>query len=218
MARTEAPTDRRTVMHDNTTDSRRTAHAATASPRRGVRRAARATRRVVLVLAAATVACVMGAGLSPANAAQAHWRLHNLDADGCWDAATMDRDGNGYSEDQYFDITNDNHCGWNVRIYNTGGHDSFAEAMTFDMDENGIPEYLLQDTDQRVGFDYVYYNLDQDSFYESVATLADVRAAAQSTALRQSNIRAQNFDMIARMPGFVSNLAELPTIRPLGLP
>lgn len=182
---------------------------------RRVRRASRATRHVLLVIAGATLSCVVSAGMASASTGQADWHLYNVDADACSDAATMDSDYNSYSEDQWFDIDND--CRWDARIYNTDGGDWFAEMMSLDMDENDLPEYVLQDTDQRIGFDFVWYDLNQDGVYESTASLANVEAVAQDTRLKQSNIEAQNLAMIANMPGFVANLAELPTIRPQGL-
>ena len=204
-------------MTDTTTSSRLTARASTASSRRGGRRAARATRRVLLVLAGATLSCLMGAGVASANTEQVEWRMHNTDTDNCWEAATMDSDGNGYWETTVIDSVG-NDCQWDARIYNVEGGDWFAEGMDLDRDWDGVPEYVLRDTDQREGFDYVWFDVNEDSVYERAQSLADVQAvASQNASLKQANIEAQTRALIGSMPGVVNTLGELPTYKPVSL-
>lgn len=133
---------------------------------------------IILALLALAVAGTVAVSLPPSAAAAAQWRLHQLDRDRCWDAATIDADFNGNSEDARFDIDND--CRWDTRLWNSLGGDGFAESLTFDMDENGRWEYWLADNDQREGFDVVYFDDNEDGYYDRWAYLP---RAAPSTSL-----------------------------------
>lgn len=121
--------------------------------------------RIALALLVLAVAATVAVALPASAAAAAQWQLHQTDTDRCWDVMTLDADFNGYSEQAWFDVDND--CRWDTRLYNTRGGDNFAEELSFDMDENGVPEYLMQDVDQRVGFELVYFDLNQNRIYEN---------------------------------------------------
>ncbi len=101
----------------------------------------------------------------PSAAAAAQWQLHQTDTDRCWDAMTLDADFNGYSEHVWIDYDND--CRWDSHFYNTRFGDNFLEELSFDMEENGVPEYVMQDVDQRVGYELVYFDLNQDRRFEN---------------------------------------------------
>lgn len=113
-------------------------------------------RRLVRAVWAAALACLV----VPAMATAADWQLHQVDADGFYDAATMDADGNGCTEELWFDLDSDSL--WDAHLYNTRGGDCFVETLTYDMDENGRPEYRVLDIDQKVGFEWVYFDPDQN--------------------------------------------------------
>ena len=126
------------------------------------------SRKLTILCLALTLFAVAGA-LSTARGASAAgtadpWRYWQLDRDSCRDAATLDADGNGNAEQAWFDIDND--CRWDTHLYNTRGDDGLLEAASFDMDENGVPEYLMLDINQRVGYEWLYVDLNQDRVYE----------------------------------------------------
>jgi hypothetical protein len=91
--------------------------------------------------------------------------MHQTDSDRCWDISTLDTDYNGNVEQAWFDIDND--CRWDTRIYNTRFGDNFLEEISFDPNENGAPEYVLQDIDQRQGMEWIYFDLNQDRLFET---------------------------------------------------
>lgn len=97
-------------------------------------------------------------------AVAADWQHWQLDADHFWDAATIDRDGNGNADDIYHDLDNDG--AYDTNIYNTRYSDALLEVTDYDMDENGEAEFRLLDGDQRVGFDYVYVDRDQNGRWD----------------------------------------------------
>lgn len=121
--------------------------------------------RIILAFAALALAATLAVAVPPSASAAAQWQSHQTDADRCADVSTLDADFNGYAEQAWFDLDND--CRWDTRLYNTRGVDNFHEEITFDMDENGVPEYLMQDVDQRVGFEWVYFDLNQNRVYEN---------------------------------------------------
>ncbi len=210
-------------MSINTGNHRLATRASTAPSRGDALLPGRARRRALLALAGAALTCLTSVGAAPANADQTsgQWELFDWDADSCSDAAVIDSDFSGYWEDQWFDTDND--CSWDMRVYNTSGGEWFLEEMSFDGDENGLPELLLQDTDQLIGFDYVSYDLDQNGVYESRSTYAEAiandAATSDNTAVEQQVIEAQNWGIMANLPGFVSNPfdPDLKTITPVGL-
>ena len=127
--------------------------------------ASRIARRISTFAAAIAIATT-GTLLSGATAASAaEWQLHELDGDYCYDMATLDLEGNGYANDVWMDLDND--CRWDTRQWNTRGHDSFHERMSFDRNEDGYLNALLIDTDQRVGFDYVKQDRDGDGYWDA---------------------------------------------------
>ena len=105
----------------------------------------------LIALVAATVALA-----APGIASAAGWKYWQLDTDRCWDATTIDANGNGNYEVSWYDIDND--CRWDMKIWNSVGGDDFAESMTYDMNEDGRWEIWLADNDQQVGFDVVYFD------------------------------------------------------------
>lgn len=116
---------------------------------------------VTLLSLAAALALSQPAGAATASAS---WKYWQTDGDRCWDVATMDADFNGQFEDARFDIDND--CRWDARMWNTKAGDDFFEALSFDMDENGVAEYLMLDINQRQGFEWLYIDGNQDGVYE----------------------------------------------------
>jgi hypothetical protein len=102
--------------------------------------------------------------LAPAAADAANWRYWQLDNDRCWDASTLDGNGNGYWEVAWYDMDND--CRWDSKLWNSAGGDAFAEAMTVDLDENGRWEIWLVDTDQRPGHEIAYFDDNADGYYD----------------------------------------------------
>jgi hypothetical protein len=114
-----------------------------------------------LIAALATAAVVL-AGASVASAA--HWEFSQTDADPLWDAVHRDADGNGTVDDLWVDLDNDG--AWDTHLFNTRGTDALLEAATYDMDENGVPTFGLRDADQRVGFDYVLVDWNQDGRWD----------------------------------------------------
>lgn len=121
-------------------------------------RGARITRRLrgVAVAAAALTALLAGA----AGASAAGWLHHQTDADWCYDAVTIDSDDNGNFNQMWADLDND--CRWDTRLYNARGRDTLLEIASYDMDESGVPEFRLLDGDQRVGFDFIQADWNQD--------------------------------------------------------
>lgn len=127
----------------------------TASARSGRRRAWR-----LLAAAGAAIALAVTSG----GAVAASWNYEQTDADWCYDAAWMDRDGNGVIDQLWSDLDDD--CRWDSRLYNSRGSDALLEVATYDMDENGIPSFRLLDGDQRVGFDYIQADWNQDGRWD----------------------------------------------------
>ncbi len=95
-----------------------------------------------------------------AIASAADWQLSQTDADAYYDLATLDANDNGCSEQAWFDVDNDG--AWDAHLYDRGRGECFAEALSFDMNENLRPEYLMLDIDQRVGFEWLYFDTEQD--------------------------------------------------------
>jgi hypothetical protein len=116
--------------------------------------------RASIRLAIAGLAAVVAMGAMTATAVAAGWQFAQQDADQYYDAAYRDADSNGNIDDLWADLDNDGR--WDSHVYNTRGWDNLLETITYDMDENGAPEYRLLDTDQRVGFEYVYVDRNQD--------------------------------------------------------
>ncbi|MEJ7567272.1 MAG: hypothetical protein WKF41_03305 [Gaiellaceae bacterium] len=122
-------------------------------------------RTIVLALVAFAAAGTIAAALPPSAAAAARWQPQQLDADRCWDAITLDADFNDYPEQIWYDLDND--CRWDTRQYDTNGGDAFHEELSYDMNENGVPEFVLQDIDQRVGYEWLYIDRNQDRRFET---------------------------------------------------
>jgi hypothetical protein len=153
----------------------------------------RLRRAVIAALVAMTLAGAALFGSPPASAAG--WQHWQLDQDWCYDSATLDWDGNGSTEDLWFDIDND--CRWDTRLYNTRGWDGFLEEATYDMNENGAPEYLIQDWNQRVGFEYLYVDRNQDRIYDfrRIIPGSDLDAITRSTTYMASSAIMHRFYM-----------------------
>jgi hypothetical protein len=112
-------------------------------------------------------------------ASAAGWRTWQTDYDRCWDATTLDQNNNGYWEVAWFDLDND--CRWDTKVWNSYGSDTFAESLTYDMNEDGRWEAWLVDTDQRTGFEVVYFDDTGDGYYDRWAY---VPQAAPDSSLR----------------------------------
>lgn len=166
-----------------------------------------ALRRAITTSAIAAV--FAGAGLlssTPAMAA-AGWQYWQLDRDRCSDSATLDADANGNADQVWFDLDDD--CHWDTHLYNTLGSDALLEEMSYDMNENGAPEYLIQDSNQRVGFEYVYIDRNQDGRYELRriipgsdldAIMRGVAYNANSTFLHQFTMRTGQSLLYPQIP------------------
>ncbi len=115
-----------------------------------------------LTLAAVTALLLSLAGTGTASAAS--WQYFNVDSDRYVDAAAIDRDANGNFDDIYFDLDNDDE--FDTNVYNKTGADTLLEIVDYDMDENDEVEIRLADGDQRVGFDYIWVDLDQNGYWD----------------------------------------------------
>ena len=118
-----------------------------------VRRAAGTAAAVLVTLLATSGTAIAGS-----------WQYYELDGDYYSDAAVRDRDGNGTFDDLWFDLDNDGR--WDSHLYNTRYADDLLEVVDYDMDENDEAELRLADGDQRVGFDYLYVDWDQDGYWD----------------------------------------------------
>src|SRR5688572_7417362 len=112
---------------------------------------------VALVAAAAAL-------VAPGAAQAAGWQYWQLDSDRCWDASTLDANGNGYAEITWYDMDND--CRWDTKVWNSVGGEAFAEAVTFDASEDGRWDLWLVDTDQQVGHEIAYFDDNADGYYD----------------------------------------------------
>jgi hypothetical protein len=112
---------------------------------------------VALVAAAAAL-------VAPGTASAAGWRTFQLDGDRCWDATSLDANGNGNWEALLYDLDND--CRWDTKLWNSVGGDAFAESMIHDMNEDGRWEMWLVDTDRLPGHEIVYFDDNGDGGYD----------------------------------------------------
>jgi hypothetical protein len=120
-------------------------------------------KRITIIGLVALVAG-LAALVTPGAAQAAGWQYWQLDGDRCWDATTLDGNGNGYAEVTWYDMDND--CDWDTKVWNTLGSDAFAEAMTYDAHEDGHWDVWLVDTDQRVGHEIAYFDDNGDGYYD----------------------------------------------------
>ena len=143
-------------------------------------------RKLALLFLAVTL-CAVTAMLSTAGVASAaaSWKYWELDGDRCWDSTTLDASFNGNYEVAWFDLDND--CRWDTKIWNSVGGDDFAESMTYDMNEDGRWEFWLVDTNQRVGFDVVYFDDNADGYYDRWAPMAASRSMTLAEVLGQGS-------------------------------
>ena len=113
-------------------------------------------------LAFVTVAALLA---TTGTATAADWQYYDNDADNWYDIAAIDRDDSGEFDDVRFDLDNDSH--WDTRMFNKSGTSGWLlEYLDFDMDENNEVEARLQDGDQRVGFDYLLVDRDQNGYWD----------------------------------------------------
>lgn len=158
------------------------------------RRASNAILRQALLVAAMLAALLV----TTATASAASWQYHDVDADRYYDATTIDRDGNGYSEDMYFDLDNDGR--WDTNLYNTRHWDNFLEVIDYDMDENGEVEARLLDGDQREGFDYVRVDSDQNGSWDNLGGYTKrIIPGSNVDHINRSNRRNMNNMMSANL-------------------
>jgi len=117
------------------------------------------TRRFTLtVTASATVPLLLLFG-GTASAADSGWQWAVPQA-GCYHAAIVDSEPNGWANQVLVDVNND--CVPDMTIWDTDGSDTVLERLTIDGDNNGYPETRLYDTNQQAGFDSVYFDADQN--------------------------------------------------------
>jgi hypothetical protein len=123
------------------------------------------TRTSLVGRAAVALMAAVSMGLAiSSSASAAEWQYFNTDADALWDISAIDNDGNGVYDDSWFDLDNDG--AWDTRLYNTRYTDALLEVIDFDMDENDEVEIRLSDGDQRPGFDYVWFDWDQNGAWD----------------------------------------------------
>jgi hypothetical protein len=146
-------------------------------------------RRTSVAVLTTAIALAVSLGVSGAASAAgtamsaARWQFHQLDADRCWDATTLDANFNGNVEQVWYDVDND--CRWDTHLWNSVAWDGFLESMTFDMDENGRWEYWLADNDQRVGFDVAYFDDNADGYYDRWAYVPNAPTTRLPTLAEQ---------------------------------
>ena len=121
------------------------------------------------------------------------WRYGQADEDSCFDAATRDDNRNGFWELVWLDIDND--CRWDTRLSNTVLQDDLLERIAYDMDENGFFEIVAEDVNQRVGFERVGFDLDQDGAIESrrIVPGSDLDVVTSSNAQNLSGALLHQF-------------------------
>lgn len=129
------------------------------SPVEPTRRTDRRQRRLQLVVLLGVMAVSLIASNVPA-AASGGWRYFQLDGDRCHEAAARDTDGNGNWNEIWYDLDGD--CRWDTRQYDTGRGDWLHEVVLFDMNEDRRWEVWVQDTNQRAGFEFVYFDDNRD--------------------------------------------------------
>lgn len=172
-------------------------------------------KRITIIGLVALVAA-LSAMLAPGAAQAAGWRYHQLDNDRCWDASTLDANGNGYWEVAWYDLDND--CRWDTKLWNSWGGDAFAESLTYDMNEDGRWEAWLVDTDQRQGHEVAYFDDDADGYYDRWAYLPQ---AAPDLNLRTHLAQVGStvggratyggaFGLVNYMAGFTGSVAYAP--------
>ena len=115
-------------------------------------------RRLVAVAAASLLTMLVTA--AGAHAQGGAWQSLDSNGDGYYDAKAQDSDGNGNFDNAWFDLDKDGW--WDTQMFNSRYSDALLEILNFDMDENGEVEIQMRDGDQRVGFDYVLFDRDQD--------------------------------------------------------
>ena len=116
-----------------------------------------------LLLATAVLMTLAG---TTATASAAGWQYFQTDGDHFYDIAGIDRNGNGAIDDAYFDLDNDGP--YDANLYNTRYDETILEVLDIDMDENDRVEIRLLDGDQRLGFDYIQVDRDQNGAWDRV--------------------------------------------------
>lgn len=163
---------------------------------------------------------VTAAALSaPGLASAGGWKYWQTDNDRCWDASTLDANGNGYWEVAWYDLDND--CRWDTKLWNSVGGDAFAESLTYDMNEDGRWEMWLVDTDQRPGHEVVFFDDDADGYYDRWAYVpraapdlnlrANLASVGSTVGGRATYDGA--FGLVAYMAGFTGSVAYAPADR-----
>jgi hypothetical protein len=122
------------------------------------------SNRRIPLFAVAVLAAIVALLAATATASAAGWRYAETDGDRLWDAVYLDSNDNGLIEDIRFDLDNDTR--WDTRMFNSAYGDGLLETANFDMNENGVTEYKMLDTNQRVGFEYLYVNRNDDGYWD----------------------------------------------------
>lgn len=112
------------------------------------------TARWAATTAALTAVAVVTFVPAGAAHAAATWQYWETDGTVCNDSATLDANYNGNYEEIWFDSDND--CKWDIHMFDINRSDWLMEAVTFDMNEDGRPEYWAVDTNQAVGYETLY--------------------------------------------------------------
>lgn len=173
-------------------------------------------KRTTIIGFVVVVVATVAALVLPGAAEAAGWRYWQIDGDRCWDATTLDSNGNGYWEVAWYDLDND--CNWDTKLWNSVGGDAFAEAMTHDLNEDGRWEMWLVDTDQRPGHEIVYFDDNADGYYDRWAY---VPRAAPDVPLRTQLAQAGStvggratyngaFGLVNYIAGYTGSVAWAP--------
>jgi hypothetical protein len=123
----------------------------------------RITGAVVLSAAIAAGSAVVAPAANAATTAT--WQYFNVDSDRYYDIVAINRNNNGYWDELWYDLDNDNR--WDTHMYNTVGGDGLLEELTFNMDEDAYSERLLRDENQQVGYETAFYNTNDDAYWDS---------------------------------------------------
>jgi hypothetical protein len=143
-------------------------------------------RRLVAVAAASLLTMLVTA--AGAHAQGGAWQSLDSNGDGYYDATAQDSDGNGNFDNAWFDLDKDGW--WDTQMFNSRYSDALLEILNFDMDENGEVEIQMRDGDQRVGFDYVLFDRDQDGYWDTwQGSARRIIPRSNVDYMRQSNRR-----------------------------
>jgi hypothetical protein len=168
----------------------------------------------VVVLCVTVVALAATGAAAAAGASHDAWKYWQLDGDRCYDAATIDRNGNDRAEVIWFDIDND--CDLDTRVWNSVGGEQFLESLTFDMNEDSRWEVWLADTNQREGFELIFWDDSRDGRYDRWNYVANVVPKTLQEVIAEqtqaaSVVSAPEYDGVPRLLNILAAATGRPT-------